>query len=175
MMKLLLLGPPGSGKSTLARKLAESLNIPTLHLDKIWHETDYSKEAESILRSQQEAFMKEHDSWLIDGNYLGTLDLRLRDADLVVVLECPRYKRIFRIIKRSLKFKKSKATRPDMPEQFEEKFDGEYLEFLKIAFNYDKKLWQALRDNHVENLFVISSASEKEDLLEKLKKLKEDQ
>ncbi|WEV44967.1 AAA family ATPase [Streptococcaceae bacterium ESL0687] len=171
-MKLVLLGPPGSGKSTLARELEESLKIPTLYLDSIWHKTDYSKEAELFFHSQQEAFIKEHDSWLIDGNYLKTLDLRLKDADLVIVLTCPRYKRMFRIIRRSFRFRKSKATRPDMPENFREKFDLEYLEFLKISFNYDKKLSQALAENNLKNPIIISNSADKEALMNRLKELK---
>lgn len=45
-MKILLIGIPGAGKSTFSKKLADTTHLPLLHLDKLWHTTDYSEAAE---------------------------------------------------------------------------------------------------------------------------------
>lgn len=36
-MKIIVIGCPGSGKSVLVKRLNEILNLPVLHLDKIYH------------------------------------------------------------------------------------------------------------------------------------------
>lgn len=51
-MKIIIIGIAGAGKSTLARRLADNLNLPVLHLDTLWHATDYSAEAERLFREK---------------------------------------------------------------------------------------------------------------------------
>ena len=51
-MKIMIIGSSGAGKSTLTRKLSDLTDFPVLHLDKIWHSTDYSESAREILREK---------------------------------------------------------------------------------------------------------------------------
>lgn len=147
-MKVLLIGSPGAGKSTLALQLAEELQLPILHLDKLWHATDYSAAARERFRQEIEAFMASHDSWLIDGNYANRLPQRLAQADHVIWLDYSRWLCCYRVIKRSLLTRLFRAKRPDMAEQFKECFDREYLDFLQFVWSFQKtttpKIEQAL-------------------------------
>jgi adenylate kinase family enzyme len=105
-MKIIIIGIAGAGKSTLARRLADSLNLPVLHLDTLWHATDYSAEAERLFREKQQTFINSHEHWLIDGNYSGSLDERLPYVDKIIWLKMSRFKAIFRVMKRSWAFHK---------------------------------------------------------------------
>lgn len=147
-MKLLLIGSPGAGKSTVARRLSHELGLPLLHLDKVWHAMDYSEDARQQFKQTVEDFMTSQDNWLIDGNYANRLPQRLAKADAVIWLDFPRWLCCYRVIKRSLLTRLFRAKRPDMAEQFKERFDREYLDFLQFVWSFQKtttpKIEQAL-------------------------------
>lgn len=83
-----MIGCPGAGKSTFSRKLSKKTHLPLFYLDMIWHRPDKTDIG-------REAFTKEllgimsGDSWIIDGNYLYTLPLRLEQCDTVVFFNLP--------------------------------------------------------------------------------------
>lgn len=135
-MKILIIGRSGSGKSTLATQLAEVLELPLLHLDTLWHTTDYSAEARSWFSAQQRHFM-DKESWIIDGNYRQTLPLRLAQADTIIWLQVPKIVAIFRVIRRSLRFARNRASRQEMPSEFHETLDREYFAFLHFVWQHD--------------------------------------
>lgn len=168
-MKILIIGISGAGKSTLARKLAEKINCPLLHLDQIWHQTDYSEDAQKELIAQVESFMTSNDSWIIDGNYGGSLPSRLKEADKVIWLQNGRLSSIWRVIRRSLNFRKDRTSRPEMPDQFTEKFDKDYLEFLKFVWDFPKESQVRIEkslENYTGEVIILKSQKEKEAFLE---------
>ena len=86
--KILVIGCPGAGKSALARKLNEKLSLPLYYLDMIWHKPDQTTcSREEFDRKLREILEK--DEWIIDGNYLRTLEMRLKEADTVFLLDYP--------------------------------------------------------------------------------------
>lgn len=88
MRKIVILGSPGAGKSTLARKLRELTGIPVFHLDLLWHKPDRTTTTqEEFLQKIKEILEKEQ--WIIDGNYLSTLDVRLQACDTMILLYYP--------------------------------------------------------------------------------------
>ncbi len=135
-MKIIIIGNPGSGKSTLARKLQAQTQLPLLQLDTLWHATDYSDAAQKWFLAQQQQFMRQPD-WIIEGNYKGSLQQRVVKADLIIWLKVTRTKAIYRVIKRSLRFKRNRQSRPEMPTGFSEHFDQDYWDFLKTVWAYD--------------------------------------
>ncbi|URZ87820.1 topology modulation protein [Floricoccus penangensis] len=167
-MKILLIGSPGSGKSTFASEIEQVSDIAILHLDRIWHTTDYSQEAEKWFVSEQEKFMTSHDSWIVDGNYFGSMDTRLKYADTVVLLNISKYKRVYRIIKRSIKRRLSKNSQADMASNFSEKFDREYFDFLKFAWNYDKNFESKEKELGIVNPIIIRNQKDKEKFIDRL-------
>ena len=56
------------------------------------------------------------------------------------ITKVPTLLAIYRVILRSIKRKRNKATRPDMPHTFSEKLDSEYIEFLSFVLHYKKKM-----------------------------------
>ncbi|MEI5907333.1 DNA topology modulation protein [Bacillus spongiae] len=132
MKKIALIGSGGSGKSTLATELGNKLNINVFHLDQLlwnpnWAATSYEEQ-----RQIQNELLSES-SWIIDGNYNRTMDIRLEAADTIIFLDISRYICVSRVFKRKLKY--HNRTRPDMREGCIEKFD---LKFLKWVWDYPK-------------------------------------
>lgn len=88
MAKIIIIGCPGSGKSTFGRKLRDMTGIPLYYLDMVWHKPDQTnitlEEFDTRLR---EMFKK--DRWIIDGNYLRTLEIRLQECDTVFLMDFP--------------------------------------------------------------------------------------
>ena len=133
MRKVLVIGAGGSGKSTFARRIGQLLNIEVIHLDTHywnpgWVETpkpDWQKTVEELLR---------RDSWIIDGNYSGTLDLRLKACDTVIFLDMARPICLWRVLKRLVLYRNT--VRPDMAVGCHEKFN---LRFMHWVWNYPKR------------------------------------
>lgn len=86
--RILIIGSPGSGKSTFARKLAKLSGLPLYYLDMIYHKTDRT----TVSREEFDDKLLEilnRDSWIIDGNYLRTMKLRLDHCDSVFFFDLP--------------------------------------------------------------------------------------
>ena len=65
------------------------------------------------------------EKWIIDGNYGGTMDIRLNAADTIIFLDIHRTICIYRAFKRIIKYRNK--TRPDMGAGCEERFDLQFL------------------------------------------------
>ena len=133
MKRILIIGSGGSGKSTLAARLGEATGIEVIHLDKLhwlpnWVEPDKEEWGRTVDR------ILAGDSWIIDGNYSGTLEKRMAAADTVIFLDLPRTVCVWRIMKRVARY--HRQIRPDMAEGCEEKFD---LKFLKWIWDYPRR------------------------------------
>jgi adenylate kinase family enzyme len=127
MQKVAIIGSCGAGKSTLAVNLGKKLNLPVIHLDAYywqsgWQETD----AQEWLQIQQELI--KGNSWIIDGNYSNTLDIRLAAADTVIWLDFNRYLCLWRVCQRYLKY--LGKTRPDMAANCPERLNREFMQYV---------------------------------------------
>ena len=99
--RIMIIGSPGSGKSTLARKLSQDLKLPLIHLDKLnWIDDKETVSEEIFLERLNKAVAGK--SWIIDGNYGSSMELRLKRAELVIWLQVPRLICLYRIVKRLL-------------------------------------------------------------------------
>lgn len=88
MKKIIIIGCPGSGKTTFAEKLCKKTGIPLYHLDAIWHKPDRTH----IPRDDFDARMREifdEESWIIDGNYSRTIEMRLMECDTAFLFDLP--------------------------------------------------------------------------------------
>ena len=88
MKRVIVIGSPGAGKSTFPRKLKNRTGIPLYHLDNIWHLPDRTTISREAFDEKLSAIL-ETDSWIIDGNYSRTLELRLKNSDTVFLLDYP--------------------------------------------------------------------------------------
>ena len=88
MRRVNIIGCPGAGKSTFARKLSEKTGLELFYLDMIWHKPDKTPVArdEFDLRLNE---IFERDTWIIDGNYIRTMERRLSECDTVFFFDLP--------------------------------------------------------------------------------------
>ena len=125
--RILVLGSAGSGKSTLAAAIGTATGLSVVHLDRLfWNPGWVETAADEMDRRVAEAAAGE--SWIIDGNYLRSLPLRLERCDSVVFIDLGRLVCLYRIIKRRIVFH-GKA-RSDMGEGCVEKIDWEFVRWV---------------------------------------------
>jgi adenylate kinase family enzyme len=67
-------------------------------------------------------------TWIIDGNYGGTLDLRLEACDTVVFLDLPRTLCLWRVLTRHLRH--FGRTRPELPPGCRERLSWDFLTWI---------------------------------------------
>lgn len=133
MKRVLVIGPGGSGKSTFARRLGQILGIEVKHLDSFYWRSGWTKPSnEDWIKTVNDLISR--DSWIIDGNFGGTLPLRVERCDTVIFLDMPRLLCLWRITKRRITYRK--RSRPDMAEGCHEKLD---LEFIRWVWNYPNR------------------------------------
>ena len=88
MKRVMVIGCPGAGKSTFSRKLQEKTGLPLYYLDMIWHRPDRT----NVSREKFDERLGEitrRDQWILDGNYLRTMKVRLEASDTVFLLDYP--------------------------------------------------------------------------------------
>lgn len=130
MNKIVVIGCGGAGKSVLSMRLGKLLSIPVHHLDCLfWKPAWVSTGREEFISLQNEIFATHH--WIMDGNYGGTMDLRLEKADTIIFLDLPTIVCISGVLRRYFKYRNT--TRPDMTEGNAERIT---LEFLKYVWTY---------------------------------------
>lgn len=143
MKRVTIIGSPGSGKTTLSRIIAEKTGLPLIHLDRYFHDKSYgfnghgdkkwiSHVKKLTLRSE----------WIIEGNYRGTLESRLKRSDLIIFLDIPRYRSLYGLLKR--RFEHRNKVREEMPIGWSEKLN---YGLFKYVWNFKKKRRESLYDS----------------------------
>ena len=128
-MKIAIIGHSGSGKSTLARKLAQQYAIPVLHFDTVQFRPNWEIRPQPSKEIMTKTFLDIHPSWVIDGNYSKlSYTRRMEEADVIVVMLFNRWRCLWRVTKRYLKYKNK--TRPDMAQGCKEKLDWEFVKWI---------------------------------------------
>ena len=137
MKRIVVIGSSGSGKSTLARQLGAGLNLPVFHLDKYFWHPGWIGTPKDEWKSQVENLAL-GDSWIIDGNYRDTLDIRLKMADTIIFLDLPRLICAWRVIKRRIQYRNH--PRPDIAEGCQESvLDPAFPRFLGHILDYPNR------------------------------------
>jgi adenylate kinase family enzyme len=127
MQQVAIIGSCGAGKSTLAKTLGDKLNLPVIHLDAYYWQPGWQEtEAQRWQQIQQELI--KGNSWVIDGNYGNTMDIRLAAADTIIWLDFNRYLCLGRVIKRYLQY--PGKTRPDMAANCPERLNREFIKYV---------------------------------------------
>ena len=151
MERIIIIGCGGAGKSTLARKLGEVLNLPVVHLDKLFWKPNWvekSNEEFDALLAQELA----KDRWIMDGNFNRTMPERMKRCDTIIYLDFSRFACLMGVLKRVITT--YGKVRPDMGEGCPERID---LEFLKWVWNFNKNKRESYYKllNEAENVETI--------------------
>ncbi|MHB9025166.1 MAG: DNA topology modulation protein [Armatimonadota bacterium] len=129
--RIMIIGSGGAGKSTLARQLGDVLGLPVIHLDAEHWRPGWVETPKEEWRQTVEALAR-RERWIIDGNYNGTLHIRMAVADTVIFLDYPWPLCLWRAIKRTLRY--YGRSRPDLGPGCPERFNWEYLKWIYLDF-----------------------------------------
>lgn len=125
----MVIGCCGSGKSTFSRRLAEQTSLPVYHLDQYYWKANWREAKKSEWEPIVEDLAKK-ESWIIDGNYKSTMDIRIQEADTIIYLDRSTPVCLWRVIKRIFKY--HGKVRPDMPAGCRERFDWDFLHYVAV-------------------------------------------
>jgi adenylate kinase family enzyme len=132
MKRVCVLGCSGAGKTSLATAIAARTGLPHHSLDASYWQPGWTPMAEEDWKRTHRRLIG-GGAWVIDGNYFSTLDDRVAAADAIVVLHLPRWRCVWRILRRTACW--WGRTRPDMGRDCPERLDPE---FLRYVWNFDR-------------------------------------
>ncbi|WP_420038203.1 hypothetical protein ACN2WE_41515 (plasmid) [Streptomyces sp. cg28] len=85
-MRLVVVGPPGAGKTRLATALAARTTTPLYDLDDLYWGSGWTRPTPETWHTRLSE-VTGRDSWIIAGNFQPTMDIRLRRATHVIVVD----------------------------------------------------------------------------------------
>ncbi len=146
MKRIAIIGSSGAGKSTLARQLGTLLALPVIHLDTLFWQPGWIETPRDRWNAIQEQLISQ-ETWIIDGNYRSSLNIRLAAADTIIFLDFPMLLCLYRALKR--RFQYAGRSRPDMNEGCPERIDWGHLKWI----------WNYPRDGRVSAIEKIQKFS----------------
>ncbi len=163
MARIIIIGCPGSGKSTMTFKLKDKLNYPVLHLDQIYHIDNENHITREELVAKVEEFANTHENWIIDGNYVSTVEQRVKLADTIVLLDSDTELCVNNAIGRT---KKERGA--DMAEGFDNsKIKDEFIEFIKnFKQNTLPRIMAVLENYKDKNIVILKNYEEVDRFIE---------
>ncbi len=147
--KIIVIGSPGSGKSTFARKLQAGTGLPLFHLDLLYHRPDRTVVSREEFDEKLRTLMAGPE-WIIDGNYLRTLDMRLMHCNEVFLFRLP--------VECCLEGARARLgrSRPDMPwveTELDPEFAGMIRNFSTEQLPVIERLLDRYRDSRQVTVF----------------------
>lgn len=167
--RIMVIGCGGCGKSTLSRSLGTLLELPVIHLDRLyWRDGWRSVADEEFDMLLSEALSKNR--WIVDGNFNRTITIRIKKCDTVIYLDYARMVCIAGVVKRVLAY--YGKTRPDMGGECPERFDFEFLKWVwQFNARFRKEYFHLMKSAEAsgKKVIVLKSRKEAERMLARLK------
>jgi len=152
--KILVLGAPGAGKSYLSKKLASSLEIPLYHLDQYFWKEGWNPIENEDFRNHCSAIVQE-DSFIMDGNYGTTFDIRWPAADLVIFVDTNPWICIYRQILRVIKDRLGRLDQSDRPAGQRERFNLQLFWFtIKFRDSHGHLIDCRMRELYPDTFYI---------------------
>ena len=163
----MIIGCGGAGKSTLAQQLSTKLNLELIALDQLYWRPNWTETPkEEWIKIVEEAAQKKN--WIMDGNYSGTMDLRIKKATHIIFLDFPTWLCLFRILKRTWRF--YGQPRPEMPENCPERFDWGFTHYVLTYRRIRRpRILNRLKGlSNKKQLFILKNPKEVHQFLERI-------
>ncbi|MFP4977285.1 DNA topology modulation protein [Paenibacillus sp. CN-4] len=167
-MKIVVIGSPGSGKSTFAGTAGGLLHLPVHHLDAFYWKPGWVETPKEEWLEFTKQLVSE-DSWIIDGHYGSTLELRMQAADVIVYFDLSPWVTTYRVIKRRIRY--HGKTRPDLNEGCPESIDWAFVKY-GWRFRQDRRpaiLEKIGRLPSDKTVIILRSRAEVRRLLERIR------
>ncbi len=136
-MRIALIGCGGSGKTYLSKQLAEHFRAPVTHLDSVYYDDEWNTLDNERFAAIQEELVAAP-SWVIEGNYAGTLPIRLRAADMVIFLDNPPVVCLWGIAQRRLRHGRGQNDSTGV-------YDRVTWNFIRYVWDYRKSMAPRVR------------------------------
>ena len=150
--RIMIIGSPGSGKSHLAKRLAKTMKLPLYHMDNIYWKQDKSTISDYEMINELDKIFAQP-SWIIDGNYLHTLEYRMAQCDTIIYLNIPTQQCLDNITERKGK------PRSDLP--WVEDDDPQFMEYVKNFETEQKPLIKELLEKYQDkNIYILDNRDE---------------
>jgi adenylate kinase family enzyme len=134
MKRVAIIGCSGGGKSTLAAKLGQRLGIPVIFLDSLYWRPGWVESDRGEFRGRLMEALRA-DSWITDGNFMDTADVRLALADTIIWVDQPRLRCVRGAVQRAIRW--FGRSRPDLAPGCPERID---LDFLRYIWSWNKAI-----------------------------------
>jgi adenylate kinase family enzyme len=135
MQRIVVIGGMGAGKSIFSERLSKAIGLKLYHLDRLfWKSGTNGVGRQEWLRMQEEIVAGA--SWIVEGNYGATIDVRLKKADTVIFLDFSRLSCFLGVIKRTLLSKIGVKKRAGIVAGCNERLDARFLGYV---WNFNKK------------------------------------
>ena len=129
LRRVMIVGGPCAGKSTFARRLGAITGLPVRHMDLIHWKTGWEERPRPEKIAMARAVEAE-DCWIFEGGLRATYDTRVARADLIVFLDLPMTRRLWRaLVKRRVQYMRG-VRRPDLPPDCPEHFNWEFVRWI---------------------------------------------
>ncbi len=127
LSRILVLGAGGAGKTTISRRLSAIYGLPLISLDAEYWNPGWKETAPEPWAARV-AELIAGDRWVMDGNFAGTLETRLKRAQLVVLVDLQRRVYLSSALWRSTRH--HGEVREEMSPGCPERLNWEFLRYL---------------------------------------------
>lgn len=141
--RICIIGPSSTGKSTLAQNLGNELNLPVCHLDQMAHipYSNWKTKEKSEFQIEHQTFLKENQSWIIEGNYSFLMPERFAQATAIIWLDFHPWSSLVRYLKRCIAHSNS---RPGNLEGAQNQFSWDMIRFMLFKAPKNRPLYTKL-------------------------------